>query len=212
MLKLFINTASSLTSFFCLQNEVLLCFQEWEAKNDEASNLLPRINNCFQDSNLKFKDIKEIIAVKGPGSFTGLRIGVTVANTLKSTLQTKLKEIDLFTFYENRNPGVKGTIIIKAGKNEVYLKQTNSDLDSVEIHPFNEEVISKLDTQSWGDLTNEQEVTLQKWLKSNNNKKWIPNANLLSTPDAIKNIDLQEVPLIKPFYIKKPAITLSNKN
>lgn len=44
--------------------------------------LLPMIWNVLEKNKLSISDIAEIIVDKGPGSFTGLRVGIAVANVL----------------------------------------------------------------------------------------------------------------------------------
>lgn len=44
--------------------------------------LLPLIEKLFQSEKVDFKDLKGIEVETGPGSFTGLRVGVSVANAL----------------------------------------------------------------------------------------------------------------------------------
>lgn len=44
--------------------------------------LLPLIEEALRENNCTFKDITEIIVATGPGSYTGLRVGAAVANTL----------------------------------------------------------------------------------------------------------------------------------
>lgn len=44
--------------------------------------LLPLITKLLQDTGCKLQDLKGIEVEKGPGSFTGLRVGVSVANAL----------------------------------------------------------------------------------------------------------------------------------
>jgi tRNA threonylcarbamoyladenosine biosynthesis protein TsaB len=49
--------------------------------------LLARIQDLCQKNELDFKDIQGIVGFKGPGSFTGLRIGLSVANALAYGMQ-----------------------------------------------------------------------------------------------------------------------------
>lgn len=55
---------------------------EWEAKRELAKGLLAFIEECLERYNASWDGIEGIVVFRGPGSFTGLRIGVTVANTV----------------------------------------------------------------------------------------------------------------------------------
>lgn len=48
--------------------------------------LLPLIERILKKNNLEFKDLTDIEVETGPGSFTGLRVGVSVANALGFSL------------------------------------------------------------------------------------------------------------------------------
>ena len=55
---------------------------ETKAKEGASQRLLPFIDEVLKKEGISFKDIKEIEVDTGPGSFTGLRVGVSVANAL----------------------------------------------------------------------------------------------------------------------------------
>ncbi len=57
-----------------------------ELNQRKAQVVLPLIEDLLKKYNLQPKDISEIKVNTGPGSFTGIRIGVTIANTLGSVL------------------------------------------------------------------------------------------------------------------------------
>ncbi len=48
----------------------------------KAQLVLPIIEDLLKDHKLQLKDITAIEVNQGPGSFTGLRVGITIANTL----------------------------------------------------------------------------------------------------------------------------------
>ncbi len=52
------------------------------AKEKSSQKILPFIDEVLKKNKLSTSDIKEIEVNTGPGSFTGLRIGVAIANTL----------------------------------------------------------------------------------------------------------------------------------
>ena len=59
--------------------------------HDLAEKLLSWINEKLQTNNKTWHDITEITFMSGPGSFTGLRIGATIVNTLAHELDIPLK-------------------------------------------------------------------------------------------------------------------------
>ncbi len=59
---------------------------EWEANRELGRGLLGYIESELQKQSKTFEDVSGIGVFKGPGSFTGLRIGLTVANTLADAL------------------------------------------------------------------------------------------------------------------------------
>ena len=63
---------------------------EWDAGRDLAKHLLKFIHEKLQDSQKDWQDIESITFMSGPGSFTGLRIGATVVNTLADQLHVPL--------------------------------------------------------------------------------------------------------------------------
>lgn len=59
---------------------------EWEAHRELAKGLLGWIETSLHNHHVVLKDITAIGVFKGPGSFTGLRIGMAVMNTLADSL------------------------------------------------------------------------------------------------------------------------------
>ncbi|PMD68338.1 tRNA (adenosine(37)-N6)-threonylcarbamoyltransferase complex dimerization subunit type 1 TsaB [Companilactobacillus nuruki] len=72
-----------------VDGEVLAHVESTEKKTHSIS-ILPDIKNTLEESNLTINDIDLIAVSKGPGSYTGVRIAVTVAKTLTDTLSKKL--------------------------------------------------------------------------------------------------------------------------
>jgi tRNA threonylcarbamoyladenosine biosynthesis protein TsaB len=56
----------------------------WEAGRGLADGLLGYLEDCLAKSGASFEDITGLVVFRGPGSFTGLRIGITVMNTIAS--------------------------------------------------------------------------------------------------------------------------------
>lgn len=54
----------------------------WEAGRKLSSGLMEFIENSLKSQQVHWHDLTGIVVFRGPGSFTGLRIGATVANTI----------------------------------------------------------------------------------------------------------------------------------
>lgn len=61
-------------------------YQEWEAGRELGKGLLRYIEQQLAGQSLSWSDLTGVGVYKGPGSFTGLRIGITVMNTLSQSL------------------------------------------------------------------------------------------------------------------------------
>lgn len=59
----------------------------WEAHRQLADTIHLRIRELLSRNQYGWGDIEAVVCYEGPGSFTGLRIGLTVGNTITSSLQ-----------------------------------------------------------------------------------------------------------------------------
>lgn len=90
---LLINTALANKIIIALakDNNKIIKKIEKQVKYHESEKLLGFIDQLLKQAKLKLKDLKGIAVVTGPGSFTAIRIGVTVANTLAWSLDIPLR-------------------------------------------------------------------------------------------------------------------------
>jgi tRNA threonylcarbamoyladenosine biosynthesis protein TsaB len=63
-----------------------LAYSTWPAHRQLAETIHLKIKELLESHEKGLKDLKGIAVYKGPGSFTGLRIGISVANTLADSL------------------------------------------------------------------------------------------------------------------------------
>lgn len=93
MKYLYVDTSSNFLYSGIVENGKILA----EIKEEFGQNLsevaLPKIVELFDKTNLKAKDINKIIVVNGPGSFTGIRIGITIAKVYAWSLNIPITTI-----------------------------------------------------------------------------------------------------------------------
>ncbi|SNV76593.1 Inactive protein of metal-dependent protease family, putative molecular chaperone [Staphylococcus simiae] len=90
MNSLLIDTSNQPLSVALMQDDDVLAKKTTDTKLNHSVQLMPAINELFEQSTITKHDIDAIIVAEGPGSYTGLRIGVTVAKTLAFALNTEL--------------------------------------------------------------------------------------------------------------------------
>lgn len=84
-MKIYLDTSAPVTKL-----EIDGQKYEWESGRNLARDLLKYLRDRLAEQGKDFKDITEIHFFAGPGSFTGLRIGATIVNTLASDLNIPL--------------------------------------------------------------------------------------------------------------------------
>ena len=73
--------------------ERLTC-TKWLADRQLAETIHSKISEILNQSSISLEDLRGIAVFKGPGSFTGLRIGLTVANALAYSLSIPIVATD----------------------------------------------------------------------------------------------------------------------
>ena len=81
-----IDTSSTLCSVAILENTNLINKLELNNGLTHSETLMPLIKELFDKSNLSLKDINIIVSDIGPGSFTGIRIGVATCKAFSDSL------------------------------------------------------------------------------------------------------------------------------
>lgn len=81
-----IRTDRPEAELYLLQNSKVKDKLKWHAHRELADTLLMKIKELVEENNIMLEELQGIIVFTGEGSFTGLRIGTTVANGLAYSL------------------------------------------------------------------------------------------------------------------------------
>ena len=93
MRTLYIDTSSSFLYSAIVEDNKILGEIKEEYGQSLSEVALSRIVSIFNDNNIKPEDIDKIIVVNGPGSFTGIRIGITIAKVYSWSLNIPITTI-----------------------------------------------------------------------------------------------------------------------
>ncbi len=86
MIVLTIRTDKPEAEIGLYDNNKELAYEKWPAHRQLAETIHQKIEALLKSQHKDWPDIQGIVCYKGPGSFTGLRIGLTVANALAAGL------------------------------------------------------------------------------------------------------------------------------
>lgn len=90
MFVLAIDTSNKILSVAIAQDKKVLVELNEETKNNHSARLMPVVEKAFFKAGITPQQLDLIAVAQGPGSYTGVRIGVTVAKTLAWTLNKPL--------------------------------------------------------------------------------------------------------------------------
>lgn len=110
MLVLGIDTSNATLAIALVENDEVLAETTEMTKNDHSKKLMPAIKELFERANRVPAQLDRIVVAEGPGSYTGVRIGVTVAKMLAWTLEKELVGISSLEVIA-RNVETDGLII-----------------------------------------------------------------------------------------------------
>ncbi|MBQ9181945.1 MAG: tRNA (adenosine(37)-N6)-threonylcarbamoyltransferase complex dimerization subunit type 1 TsaB [Bacilli bacterium] len=93
MRSLFLDTSTSKSVVSIIEDNNVLAFIDFQNNKLLSENIFILIDKCFKQANINPNEIDKIFVVTGPGSFTGVRIGVTIAKTYAWTLNKEVISI-----------------------------------------------------------------------------------------------------------------------
>jgi tRNA threonylcarbamoyladenosine biosynthesis protein TsaB len=90
---LFIDTSKPETKIALYCKARFLADKVWLSAKNQSEELLCEIDELLKKNNVDKSNIEKILAVTGPGSYTGLRVGLSTANTLAMSLNIGIEGI-----------------------------------------------------------------------------------------------------------------------
>jgi len=183
MYTLYIDTHCNKIIIVVYQNEKILVKKEIVSNYDHSITTMPILIEAINEVNLEIKDINQIIIVNGPGSFTGVRIGVTIAKTLAYTLNIPIKVlssllIKAISFSHDE------VVIVEREKNGVFTGIFDKDNKLIEEYKY----LSNSEYEKIEDKTNyyeDIEIDYEKII------------------NFVNNIDAINPHAVNPLYVKK---------
>ena len=222
---LHLETATPVCAVALSINEKIVAIKEEAAQNIHASKLTLFINEVIEQAGIGFNELDAVAVSKGPGSYTGLRIGVSTAKGLCFALDKPLIGINTLAMMASgfliENPDYKGLVcpMIDARRMEVFTAIFDHELN--EIEATNAKIVDEfsffpqLDQQEVMFIGNGAEKCSAVIQHSNarfsaenfNSAKYMVNlAN-----EAYLKAKFEDVAYFEPFYLKDFVFTTPKK-
>jgi tRNA threonylcarbamoyladenosine biosynthesis protein TsaB len=153
-LILSLETATSVCSAALHDDGKVIASSEYHVPQSTASMLAVLIDEIFKHASVKPLQLNAVAVSAGPGSYTGLRIGVATAKGFCYALNIPLiaiNTLELMTYQVTSQDSLSKDVLLcpmlDARRMEVYTLLANADLTIIE--PTEAKVIDELSYQSW---------------------------------------------------------------
>lgn len=203
MTILFIDTSSSDVSIALYKDNKIKSSITKNIPNEHSIYTVDFIDKVLKESGLKPNEIDKIMVVNGPGSFTGIRIGVTIAKTY--AYLTKC-EIICISSLKMRALSINNNYIlslINANHNNYYMGLYDKEYNEIikegfykkedvlkVIEKYNPEIVSNEDIFEEEIKTKKEELNIEKIIKYYNTfeggNPHLANPNYLKLPQALE--------------------------
>ena len=230
MLILGIDTSTDILGLALLKENKLLGEYNLNLKRQHSEKLLPLLKEIFNHLDLTLRDLDGVAVAVGPGSFTGLRIGITTAKMLGRIFSIPVKGISTL---EIMAAGVENNYLLPlldARRKRVYYsfyKKSNSEPENIFLEQIKEAASTNISELPQilaayrqekivlvGEKTAEVKEIMTKngfIVKKASDEKNTPRAAVLAELGLayIKAGDQDDIYKLKPAYLKKPQAEIN---
>ena len=192
MYTVLLDSSNTNLSVGLARDNLLLECISYEAWQQQSEYMIPELNKLLEKYNVKREEISAVMVAKGPGSYTGVRIAITIAKTIAVALGCRLYPVSsLRVQKDGKNPSIC-LINARSGRSYIGVYEGNKVLLEDQIMK-NDEVLKYInDHPSYSVCGDVRYLGLE--IKDTNNI-----LEMLSLKDALDEVN----PLsLKPVYMK----------
>ena len=107
MYTVLLDSSNTNLSVGLANDNLLLESISYEAWQQQSEYMIPELNKLLEKYDVKREEIDSVIVAKGPGSYTGVRIAITIAKTIAVALGSKLYAVSsLRAQKDGKNPSI----------------------------------------------------------------------------------------------------------
>ncbi len=199
---LYLDTSSQNYNISIFDNDKLLIEEKGVSDQNLSQYLVEIVSSLFKKINISAKDIDKIAVIDGPGSFTGIRMGVSVAKVFAWALDKEIISFSkLFLLASNLEASIKMPIIharaddyyfgIYDGNNNVIVKDTHGSKEKIieMINEHNPKIISIAENFTSSFYEEKPNKVINYIINSKGNVAHSINPNYLKITQAEANLN-----------------------
>jgi tRNA threonylcarbamoyl adenosine modification protein YeaZ len=116
-----IDTSTDTASLALVSDRQILAEMTWHCRQSHTTDLLPRLVWLLDQSGVRLEEICSIVIARGPGSFNGLRVGMSTAKGLALSLGCSIIGISSLeaAAFPFANMGLPVCSVSNAGRGEI---------------------------------------------------------------------------------------------
>lgn len=200
MITLFIDTSLADVSIAIVKDDTILAQINKSIPNEHSIYAVSYVDEVLKESNLEAKDIDNIMVVNGPGSFTGIRIGLTIAKVYAYLLK---KDIITVSSLKAMALSVKNNIaiaLIDAKHNNYYYGVYDMFDNDVKKEAFGNvnEVITLIKKYEDATIVSREDIKIEDYPIEK------VNLDIVNIVKYYKGEPSENVHLVVPNYMKLP--------
>lgn len=123
-----------------------------KSERQHSDYTMPMIKEIIERNNITVHNLNEILVINGPGSFTGVRLGVTIAKTLAYTLNIPIKSISTMEMYAVSSSNRDKLVILRDLKGVFCGLFINNKLDGEMFYLSNSDFVEYVNTNNYQDI------------------------------------------------------------
>ena len=208
-----IDTATANAGVTLIGDDQVLGYLKLDATH-ASDQILEKIDQLIQKADIQLSELKGVFIIKGPGSFTGLRVGIAVANQFAHQLKIPIIGLRTEEWYQYRTDEKDFIYLQSMNRDQVYMVgfgkyERDYPQSIIPISECHYELASKSDVKWLGQASDEHRQQLSDIKEITDcrpaDETWLQVVrNITITPQKTYE-------LIEPFYGKEPTITKSKK-
>ncbi len=192
MITILLDSSNTNLSVGIARDNLLLEAISYEAWQRQSEYMILELNKLLDKYGVKREEIKEVIVAKGPGSYTGVRIAITIAKTIAVALDAKLYAVSSLRVQKDGTCPSICLINARSGRSYIGVYEGHKTILEDQIMK-NEDVLNYISEHPSYSVTGDTKYLNIEGKEPNN------IAEMLDLKDSLESIN----PLsLKPVYMK----------